>query len=114
MVPEAFCHLVGSLDIPQPLAEQWWRALLRAKWSTSVSFRQVCTLPHSHPPTFYRQVLTPCKIIGCLEALVGEGYLTRRCANQLMEYVLVCSTEAPAALDWRGVELPHGSRWDER
>ena len=85
----------------------WWTALAQARWTVAVQWRErvraadaPCSPGLGGPPpplartplpqarVLVHQQCAPAIIMDVLEALVGEGALTRSCASALEEHIL--------------------------
>jgi hypothetical protein len=96
------------LALPAALAWQCWRAIVRARWSASVEWRdqfltlarQQVTLTRNLVPTFLGEVCTLARLIALIEGLMGEGVLLRR-DGQAIEEALFARADAEGQLRQR-------------
>jgi hypothetical protein len=98
-----FCTVYLTLTEAQ--ITTWWTALMRARWSAAVSLKQTVRYQHAEPFSrpwlehFARVNLHPTVLVEALEALAGEGIMSRGQANTFEEAILSRMT---AAGDWIG------------
>ena len=91
------CLTLKCLRIDAALARAWWQALVHARWSEAVAFRQGLLLFEQRPPSrqspeeveaFWAVHLQPKQLIALIENLWKEGRLRRHRATMLEEHVL--------------------------
>jgi hypothetical protein len=97
------------LGLAPPVAWQFWRALVRARWSTSVAWReqflslsrQQAALTRNLVGDFLGELCTLPTLIALVEALMQEHVLLRRDGTQIEER-LFSAADATGQLSQRG------------
>src|SRR2546427_11487898 len=95
--PLLFAKACAVLGLSPDGCATWWRALGKARYTESVSFKQDLLFVHARPFTveivdgFFASGFTPRRCIETLEALHAEGLLTRAQATVISEHVLDCT-----------------------
>src|ERR1041384_4076488 len=101
--PDGWHVLVVSLwALPEPQARLFWGALVRARSTRAVTFRQQIALlgrVRIVVPHFVEQACSPAVVVAVIESLVTEGQLRRSQASRLEEYILNQTDEHGC---WRG------------
>jgi hypothetical protein len=92
--PQLWSVLTGDvLALPAALSWQLWRAIIRARWSASVAWRdaflrlsrQHVTLTRNLVRDFLGELCTLARLIELIEGLMAEGVLLRRDGRALEE-----------------------------
>ena len=95
------CEFWGLDQVQQ---DAWWAALRTARWSVAVAWRErvraaegpcrtepaspLARTPLQHARVLVHTACAPHAVVAVVEALVGEGALTRPCASALEEVLL--------------------------
>jgi hypothetical protein len=82
--------MLRYLNVPPKLAEAWWTALCRSKWSRPTSLRQTIQLFGRIPMnsgTFLERSCSAEVLVTAIEDLRREGRLRRDQATQLEECI---------------------------
>src|SRR5256712_549626 len=95
--PLLFAKACAVLGLSPDGCATWWRALCKARYTDSVSFKQDVLFVHCRGWSeavvdgWFASGFTPARCVDVCESLLAEGLLSRPQATVIEEHVLSCT-----------------------